>query len=270
MKNATNSPYQSDFGFKSPGFTVDAQGNIVATSISLSTSTDNLIGDFEFTDNGTSFEIVGKDGVNPSINLARGESYTLELSLSSFTFELVNANESEYVEFTINHSDGSTGNDAQGKSSGLLSFTIPQNYSDDTIIYRNVGTNIKGTINVIDPVGLFSSVNITDTVDSTSPETGSLLVTGGVGIKQNLTVGGELNISNLTVYNDSINVLASDSSLLGTIDNQGSSIPLKDTTITNTSLSSSTIITAPSQANDITNKTYVDSTVSALAIALGT
>lgn len=270
MKKATNSPYQSDFGFKSPGFTVDAQGNIVATSISLSSSTDSLIGDFEFTDNGSSFEIVGIEGLNPSINLARGESYTLELSLSSFAFELIKENETEYVDFTINHSDGSTGNEAQGKNSGLLSFTIPQNYSDDTIVYRNVGTNIKGTINVIDPVGLFSSISITDTVESNSPETGSLLVTGGVGIKQNLTVGGELNISNLTVYNDAISVLASDSSLVGTIDNQGSSVPVKDTTITNTSLSSSTIITTPTQANDITNKTYVDSTVSALAIALGT
>ena len=270
MKNATNSPYQSDFGFKSPGFTVDAQGNIVAQSISLSTSTDNLIGDFEFTDNGISFGIVGFDDINPSINLARGESYTLELSLTSFTFELVKSNESEFVEFTLNHSDGSTGNDAQGKSSGLLNFTIPQNYSEDTIIYRNVGTNIKGTINVVDPVGLFSSVSITDTVNSTSPETGALLVTGGAGIKQNLTVGGELNISNLSVYNDEIVVTASDSSFLGKIDNQGSSIPIKDTTITNTSLASSTIITAPTQVNDITNKTYVDSTVSALAIALGT
>lgn len=270
MKNATNSPYHSDFGFNSPGFTVDAQGNIVATSISLSTSTDTLIGDFEFTDNETNFGITGIEGFSPSINLARGESYTLELSLTSFAFELVKANESEYVDFTVNHSDGSTGNDAQGKTSGLLSFTIPQNYIDDTIIYRNVGSNVKGTINVIDPVGLFSSVNVTDIIDSNSPETGSLLVTGGVGIKQNLTVGGELNISNLSVYNETINVLASDSSLLGTIDNQGSSIPVKDTTIINTSLSSSTITTTPTQANDITNKTYVDSTVSALAIALGT
>ena len=273
MKKATNSPYQSDFGFTSPGFTVDAQGNIVANSISLADETqDSVIGDFEFTDNGTNFFIVGIDNANPTIELARGRSYTFELSLTSFALELIKENESDFVTFNLTHSDGSTGEDAQGKATGLLSFTIPQNYQEDAIIYRNVGTPTKGTFNVVDPTGLFSTVNLTSTIQSTTPETGALTVLGGVGIQKNLTIGGELNISNLSVYNDEIVVTASDSSIVGSITASGSSLPVVNTTISNSTatFTSASITSQPTENNDITNKTYVDSTVSALAIALGT
>ena len=272
MRRATNTPYQSDYGFRSPGFTVDLQGNIVANSISLASETvDNTIGDYEFTDNGIAFSVVGLDDTNPTINLARGESYTIELSLTNFVFDLLKADGTSYVDFNITHSSGDTGEDAQGKSSGLLNFTVPQNYTDDEIIYKARGTNVEGTFNVIDPVGLFSSITVTDITESSSPETGAIKVDGGIGLKKNLTVGGDLNVSNISAYNGNIVLTASDSTVIGTIDSSGSDIPIKNTTITNTagSFTSASVTATPTEDNDITNKTYVDSTVSALAIALG-
>lgn len=273
MRKATSSPYSSDYGFKSPGFTVDAQGNIIANSITLSTNQeDTLIGDYEFTDNGIGFNVVGIVGSNPTIELARGRSYTLELSLTNFDFEILKSDQTTYIDFTINHSDGSTGNDAQGKSSGLLTFTIPQTYDSDEIYYKAAGTSVVGSFSIVNPLGLFSRATITDLTDSNTPESGALLVSGGIGVNKNVTIGGELNVTNISAYNEKITLTASDSSIIGIIDSSGSTIPVVNTTITNStaSFTSASILESPTESNDITNKTYVDSTVSALAIALGT
>ena len=53
-----NSPFESQYGFKGPGFTVDASGNIVANSIVTSTvvdGADSAIVDFTVIDNNNDF-----------------------------------------------------------------------------------------------------------------------------------------------------------------------------------------------------------------------
>ena len=67
--------------------------------------------------------------------------------------------------------------------------------------------------------------------------------------------------------------------LLGTVNPQGSSVPIVNTIIDNTtigagvpstgSFTSGTIAEEPTTANGISNKKYVDNTSTALAIALG-
>ena len=38
MPTTVNTPFRSDYGFKSPSFTVDAAGNITAATLTLSVS----------------------------------------------------------------------------------------------------------------------------------------------------------------------------------------------------------------------------------------
>jgi hypothetical protein len=49
MKRSTKTPFESAYGFLSPGFRVDSEGNITASSISLSQSDETVSGVFDFT-----------------------------------------------------------------------------------------------------------------------------------------------------------------------------------------------------------------------------
>lgn len=301
MQRSTKVPFESAYGFLSPGFRVDSEGNIVARSISTSQDTDTVSGVFDFiiTDDEANFFIENYTGPNPNLSLNRGTTYTFRLNLTGFAFFIKRADGVTNQIAGLVHSSNDTGVDAQGKVDGVLSFTVPLN-ADDTLFYSNLDGSAIGTITVLDPEGLFSTVEITGQVQSTSIDTGSLIVDGGIGIKNDLWVGGDINIAgvgiskldsatNLTMNSSNKIILQIKDIKLGEINNQGLSIPINNSNISNSNINSTvigaitpaagtfttgaftsaTVVNNPSTPNEVTNKSYVDLTSAAFAIALG-
>jgi|TARA_B110000495_G_scaffold173413_1_gene162906 hypothetical protein len=274
MKLANNKSLQSQTGFNSPGFTVDAEGNITALSVSISgVSEDAGIANFNVTDESadTVFRIQDQAGDNPSLTLARGTAYVFNLTLSTLQFYIKSTDTVTNFNSGLIHSSGTSGAFAQGLSSGKLSFTIPLSAPD--ILYYSNGTTITGTINVINPVGLFS-----DAIISNELTVEGNLILAGVGSPQ-LT-----SATNLTFSAGNEIKLLIDENLVGSIDSNGLSIPINTSNIVNSSIensaigistpataafTSATIATVGNSSTSITNKTYVDSTATSLAIAFG-
>lgn len=287
------SPFESRYGFKGPGFSVDELGNIIANSIITSVSGNTDIVDYIVTENSSTdpsaFIINGSEDESPSITIARSSSYTFFLDLPNTGFSLYEEDQITTYNIGLSHTDGTTGADAQGKTDGTLVFSVPPN-APDVLYYGDADRTFFGSINIIDPVGVFSTVGINETTASTSSTSGALTVAGGVGIAGDLYVAGSLNIDGIGITNissptnlelEAINqlIVRIDGNKIGVIGSNGSSIPVVDTTINNTSIGSTTPSTAaftsatiaelPIADSSATNKQYVDSTVLSLSIAFG-
>jgi hypothetical protein len=290
MSTIISSPLKSTYGFLSPGFSVDALGNVIARSVIQSEGeTNNAPVDFEVTEIGTSFYITPSVLPNPPITVFRSSTYIFNLTLDTQVFNLYLEDQSTTFFLGLKHADGSSGVDALGKQTGKLSWQIPVN-APDVLYYGSQSSGAFGLITVGDAVGQFSTVKITADIDSTSSTTGSLKVTGGVGITKKLVVGEKITanellspklgsastlelsgVAGLTIKVNNITT--------GTIGVLGSTIPVTGTTINSTIIGNLTPSTAtflsasvtelPTINTNITNKRYVDSTATALAIAFG-
>ena len=274
MKLANNKSFQSQTGFNSPGFTVDDDGNITALSISVSgISESDGIANFNVTDESadTVFRIQDQAGDNRSLTLARGTTYVFDLTLSTLQFYIKSTDTVTNFNNGLIHSSGTSRALAQGLSSGKLSFTIPLSAPD--VLYYSNGSTITGTINVINPVGLFSDATISNelTVEGN-------LILAGVGSPQ-LT-----SVTNLTFSAGNEIKLLIDENLVGSIASNGLSIPINTSNIVNSSIENSVIgaitpstaaftsgsvTSLPTKDSSLTNKQYVDSTSLALSIAFG-
>jgi len=136
----------------------------------------------------------------------------------------------------------------------------------------------------------FSRADINAITASTSSTTGALVVAGGVGIVGDLYVGGTLNIDGIgiTKISSSTNleleaanqiVVKIDGDTLGIVKSTGSTVPVVDTTINNTTIgatapstaafTSATVANLPTTDFSVANRQYVDSTALALSIAFG-
>lgn len=297
MKKVSSTEFRSDYGFSSPNFRVDSTGNITATSLSLSAEDDDTsTADFVFTDDDNGIIFISPFlEINPTLSFAKSRTYRLQLDLDITELFFLKDDQEELITDNITHSSGDVGVAAQGKQSGVISFSIPVNYAEDIIYYTNRERTFYGEINIVDPEGIFSSLEITDPTNSTSSITGALTVVGGVGIDKNLHVGESIFTKNINLDGVGIPVVSSETnlelaanyrivvkiedSLLGVIGAEGSTIPINNTTINGTVIGQTTPSTAtftsanvtetPTEINNVTNKTYVDQTVTALAIALG-
>jgi hypothetical protein len=298
MKKAIGTALESDFGFKSPSFSVDALGNVVANSITTtepigsgggedgSASVSNYI--ITENDSGTAFQFSGNLIGNPTIELSRGVTYTFSLQLTTLTFYLYNSNGTTIYPNIVDES-GATGISANGKSTGTIQITITPN-TDDTLVYANEDGTITGQFTIIDPVGVFGGIGITNTTNSTDLGTGALSVAGGASISKDLYLGGDLvllgtgdvkfdNTTNLTLGAGNRIVYTIDGSFVGEVNENGFETPLVNTTINNTVIGNSVPTTAtfttanvtelPTSVNNVTNKEYVDGQDIALSIALG-
>jgi hypothetical protein len=291
MSTIISSPLKSTYGFSSPGFSVDALGNVIARSIIQSEGggTDTAPVDFEVTDAGSAYYIAPAITPNPPITVFRSSTYIFNLNLDTQVFNIYEEDQSTPFYLGLKHTDGSSGADALAKQTGKLSWLIPIN-APDTLYYGNQSTGAFGLITIGDPIGQFSTVNITGDVDSTSTTTGALTVLGGAGITTNLFVGetitanelaspklasaATLELSGIAGLTITVNNITT-----GTIGTLGSNIPVIDTTINDTVIGNVTPSTAtflsasvtelPTINTNITNKGYVDSTATALAIAFG-
>lgn len=299
MPVVLNTRFKSEFGFESPGFSVDSIGNIIARTISLDISDPvisdpDLPADFSVTEVGGNFRISGELTNNPTITVYRTRAITIDVTLSTLTFNIFQSNLTTFYNEGLVHSSGDVGVDAQGKTTGRLAWTVPLT-APDTLYYSNAAGTVYGTINVQNAPSAFSEVDITSTTQSTSVTTGALRVAGGVGIAGDLFLGGDLNIQGLGIPRlaaetnlelDAGNkiIFKIDNVLLGSVNSNGFAIPLNSSSIEASTINSTTIgETNPSTAaftsatvsagittaNSVTNKAYVDSTATALAIAFG-
>lgn len=295
MSTIVNSPFRSKFGFESTGFVVDDEGNISAKSITVLDEAPvvpdpALPADRTFEEVGGNFRITGNATDNPNLVVFRTMTTTIDLDLDNLTFNIFTDNTfNTFFSTGLAHDSGDAGNAAQGKQSGRLAWAVPLN-APNTLYYANADGSVSGTIAVQNAPSAFSEVDITGTTESTSTTTGALTVAGGAGIEGNLNVGGKLNIlgvgipvvsstTNLDLTAGNAIVIRVDDVLLGLIKSTGSEIPVNNTTIENTTIGAITPSTAAFTAatvtdtaasnTDVTNKKYVDTTATALAIAFG-
>lgn len=297
MKKATGTPFESDFGFKSPSFTVDALGNIIANAI---TTTEPIgtgdaggnvsVTSYVITENAsnTAFQFSGVLTGNPTIELERGKTYTFELDLEDLTFSVFLENGSTTFP-NITDSDGNTGIAANGRSTGIVQLSITSD-TGDVLIYKNDDGTIFGQFNIIDPTGSFGSIAISNTTQSTGLGTGALRVQGGTSIAKDLYLGGNLVMegvgdvkfdsrTNLTLGAQNKIIIVVGSQKLGEVDSNGISVPIYSSAIDNTvigatepataTFTTASTTNAPTTVNNVTNKAYVDSQDVALSIALG-
>jgi len=293
-----NAPFRSEYGFESPGFFVDTFGNVVVRTLTQSAGGDNNTespADFNITESGGGggFVFSGIIGATPDVNLYRDRTYIFDLDLPTQTFYIYRTDGTVYFTGLV-HSDGSSAENALAKSDGRLRWTIPLN-APDTLYYGNSTRSIQGSFIIGDPVGTFSTIAITEDIDSTDSTTGALTIIGGAGIAKNLNVGGTLTAAafqlngagiaeissgtNLALNADNRIILKVSDVLIGSIDSNGLSISLNNSSINNSVIgdiapSTATFISAsvtdtPVSANNVTNKSYVDNTVTTLAVAFG-
>lgn len=295
MKKAIKLPLESGSGFRSPGFAVDSEGNLTAKSFNIvQDDTPSGVFDFTVTDDQANFLIENYIGTNPTITLARGKTYTFRLELTAFAFFIKRADGVTNQISGLTHSSNDTGVDAQGKTDGVLSFSVPLN-ADNTLFYTDEQGLATGTINIVDPEGLFSTVIITNDTESTSVDSGALVIAGGLGVSKDLFIGGELNFAgvgiprltsntNLELNANNKIVLQIANTKVGEIDSTGLSTTINKSIIIESSIdntiiggnipavatfTNATVENNPVANNDITKKSYVDLTSIAFSIALG-
>ena len=98
---------------------------------------------------------------NPTITLIRGMTYHFNLSVSGHPFHIqkssgaYSSNKSvtehgSYVSGYLRHSDGDTDEDANGKTSGTLTFTVPYNSPDNYYYVCQYHSSMQGTFNLVD------------------------------------------------------------------------------------------------------------------------
>ena len=295
MKRATGTALESDFGFKSPSFTVDALGNIIANAITTtepigSSTGAAVVTSYIITENeiGTAFEFSGISIGNPTIDLERGKTYTFELDLTLLTFSVFVGTTSTSYD-NISDSDGNVGIGAQGRSTGIIQISITST-TGDLLTYSDAEGTVIGTFNIIDPTGSFGSIAVSNTTQATGLQTGSLRVSGGASIDKDLILGGNLvyegvgdvnfdSRTNLTLGAQNKIIVVVEGTKLGEITTSGMELPIANTTINNTVIGGTNPTTAtfttasttqpPTTVNNVTNKNYVDSQDVALSIALG-
>jgi hypothetical protein len=287
-----SAPFKSKFGFQSTGFIVDDEGNISARSISLledEAVDPGLPADYAFLEVGGNFRNSQSLSNNPTITVFRTRTTTIDLGLTSLTFNIVTENKTTFYSTGLTHDTGTGGDLAQGKQTGRLSWTVPVS-APDTLYYANADGTIFGTIIVSNAPSAFSEVSITGNVQSSSSSTGALTVAGGVGIAGDLYIGGTLNIDGIGITTissptnlqlDAVNniILKIEGTSLGVLSTNGLSVPLVDATINNTviggtspaaaAFTTATVSELPTIDTGVSNKQYVDRTAVALAIAFG-
>ncbi len=326
----TNNQFYSKYGFNAPGFTVDEQGNVTVKSLSSETLISDVVQQvddtlttiqYNVTESGGNFEVNG--GLNPTLSIIRGRTYRFNLDLTSIGF---NIKDSDGLDVTtgIQHVYNGvtlTGADAQDKRNGYFEWSVPTNATG--FYYSNTGGGITGLFTFTDPevtgTGSFSSLLVTGTsefrndvtinadlvslslaltgtTESTNTTTGTLTVSGGVGIAKNLNVGGSIIADDFLSTKVGIPTLSSGTNLdlkannaiTFTIDNieQGRltvngfyNIDMYNGTVNNTVIGNDVpndgtftnliMNQAPTLKEHVTRKDYVDSNDIVYSIAFG-
>jgi hypothetical protein len=309
----TKLPLESDFGFKSPGFTVDDEGNVFVKTLTYTTESGTEIdADYFITNDGGNLVFSGTAGINPTVTLNKGSVYTFGLNLVDEEgdpitngFYILSASNVPYST-GVKHLDATgveTVGDPFNRTDGIIEFRVP--FDAPTELYYAFGSQtLKGTFVITEPestpVGSFQNLIVTQSLTSTADDVVITLAPGAEGtVTINPNGGGSVNNVDINAVDltatTNVNLTPTTSLVInpattGEIDNTniGQTIPaagaftvLEATggAINNVSVG----LTTPAQASftqadvetiseptNVTNKKYVDSIASALAIALGT
>ena len=299
--------FESEFGFKSPGFSVDALGNITATSINAAGAGGGgtQTGDYSVTTVGGNFRlssntVIVDGGDNPSITLRRGTTYSFTLDLSANSWNIFDGSNVLFntgIQHQADDDTITTGGAAQAQTSGTFTFEVPGS-APDLLYYGDSDYDPKGTINVEDPVAVNITASELTVTGASSMQAvtattltlnGNGTVTGAFDVEGTLTANS-LNIDGLGVaeINAGTNISLSAGNAIdfkvdgvskGTIGIDGSTVRVIDTTIDGTviggtepstaTFNEASVLTQPTTKNDISNKVYTDNTATALAVALG-
>ena len=286
MPTTVNTPLRADYGFKSPNFTVDADGNISASSLTLSIGGEaGIAADYDFIESAGNFRFSGQVINQPSITVFRNSTTTFDLGFTTLTFNIFSEVSPTALYSTgIRHSDSTVAESAQNKNTGRLTWTVPLS-APDTLYYGSADGTVHGTIIVEDQTRNFSEVSITSGVQSSSPTTGALKVNGGLGVQLNANFGGTMSVASMITASGGVtgdlngSVYSDNSTLL--VDSVNGRIvgPINNSTIDNTSIGATVPATAAFTTASISgavagltavpNKKYVDETATAFAIAFG-
>lgn len=178
------------------------------------------------------------------------------------------------VTFTLPGSDGSSGQFLRTNGSGQLSWASAASASGgtppggtDTQVQFNDNNDFQGNSSfTFDTSSLLLTVpdltttgwiTVEDTSESTDPNTGSIQTAGGVGIEKQLHVGGATNTFTGNTSSTSINT--------GTIVVTGG-MGISEKVHVGSTVSADT---APTEAEHLTNKKYVDANILAFSVAFG-
>ena len=299
MGKVVYNPSRSDYGFTNENFTVDLDGNIYATSITLAENEDEINFDFTVTNNTESLFIDSYSGTFPTITVSKNKNFYFRLLLQDDNFYIFDSTQLALYAKNIKHSSGDRNLDAQGKETGFLTLNVPNTSTDTVLYYTNSSNETFGQINIINEISTFHDITITGDDEATVLNTGNLKVNSGASISGNLVLGKDLFLSNnnsllsvngdLTLSVDSLLSVQVNSNTIGVIDTDGITIPSHDTNINNVTIDNSTInnsvigsitpnvgtfselsvLNITPEASSVTNKKYVDNKVIALAIAFG-
>ena len=230
----TYNPFESDYGFKSPGFSVDINGNVTLRSVTYTleqeeAAVDNqyvvrqlgAVPSAEFTMDEqyvTGTQILQN---NPTLTLTRGTTYSFKLmTLPQLTFSLFFRTDDNpvvnlqgigncaYYNDGVSHTTSgtpavtTTGEQAQTKTNDVttlnLSPTAPTN-----IYYGNADGSVFGTINTVDPtitgVGSFSSLLVTGDVTMQGQDADLVFSPQGAYGTVTINPAGEGTMSNMNV-----------------------------------------------------------------------
>jgi hypothetical protein len=261
---------EAEFGFKSPFFSVDEQGNVTLRSITYIVppeETVNLTPDYNVNETNGAFYITQLSQENPTIDLIRGNTYVFQLNLSTISFNLF----ADGVFYTSGVSYTTDGVDflydvaTQNKTTGFIIFEVPAN-APDTIIVGNLTQSVTFTLAITNPVytgnGNFNNLTTTGNVnligdgsDITIAPTGNgtLIISPPSGSVSNMNIAAKtLSASDtvtLTPVSRNITIapllsgkLIIDSGTKGSINNMdiGTSVPAAGT-FSNVSATSGTL-----------------------------
>jgi len=299
--------FESEFGFKSPGFSVDALGNITATSINAAGAGGggSVSGDYSVSTTDGNFRlssttIVVSSQNNPPITLRRGTSYSFTLDISSGSWNIFDGSNVLFntgIQHKADDDSITSGSAAQGKTSGTFTFDVP-NSAPDLLYYGDADYDPKGTITVEDPVAVnltAADLTATGATSLASLTATSLTLNGNGTVEGTFDINGTLTAESLNIdglgiaeINAGTNISLTAGNAIefrvdgvekGVIGIDGSTLRVINTTIDNTVIGSTdpstatfqeaSVLTQPTTKNQISNKVYTDNTATALAVALG-
>ena len=227
-------PFESDYGFKSPGFSVDIDGNVTLRSVTYTleqeeAAVDNqyivrqlgAIPSAEFTMDEQYVDGTQVLANNPTLTLTRGTTYSFKLmTLPQLTFSLFFRTDDNpvvnlsgigncaYYNDGVSHTTSgtppitTTGEQAQTKANDVVTINLSPT-APAQIYYGNADGSVFGTINTVDPtitgVGSFSSLLVTGDVTMQGQDADLVFAPQGAYGTVTINPAGEGNMSNMNV-----------------------------------------------------------------------
>jgi poly(3-hydroxybutyrate) depolymerase len=133
--------FETDYGYKSPGFTVDNLGNVTVRTITNTytpTASDSI--DYTVTELSNNFSITDKDnnnlGTNPAISLKRGTTYVFKLDTTSITFNTFSPDtNNDAVPGELFNTGLSHTTSINGQNLATDTWTVQQTWQQETTAY---------------------------------------------------------------------------------------------------------------------------------------